>query len=109
MSQYQAQWITKDRIRSLRKAGGWKNAILLDSFKGFIIIQPSGETYGDGEMLSEEAADYELRPEWCTGAKRQLIEARRLLRLDAEEVAEPSAMPRAWPESASSNGARTRP
>jgi hypothetical protein len=109
MSQYQAQWISKDRIRSLRKAGGWKNAILLDSFKGFIIIEPTGEMYGDGDVLSDEAADYELRPEWCTGSKRQLTEARRLLRLDADEGTEKAHMPKSWPSVESSNGVRTRP
>jgi hypothetical protein len=108
MSHYQAQWISKNRIQSLRKAGGWRNAILLDSFKGFIIIQPSGQTYGDGEVLSDDAADYELRPEWCTGSKQQLIEARRLLRLDADGT-ERIGMPKAWPEAESSNGVRTRP
>lgn len=110
MSHYQAQWISKDRIRSLRKTGGWKNSILLDSFKGFIIVQPSGEGYGDGEVLSEDAADYELRPEWCTGSKPMLREARKLLALDnGTEEREPSRMPQAWPEVGSSNGSRTRP
>jgi len=108
MSQYQAQWISKDRISSLRKAGGWKDSILLDSFKGFIIIQPSGEQYGDGEVLSDEAADYELRPEWCPGAMSKLREARKRLHLDrgAPEAATERSMPQAWPTSKASRAGR---
>lgn len=111
MSHYQAQWISKDKISTLRKAGGWKDGILLDSVKGFIIIQPEGVQYGDGEVLTSDIADYELRPEWCTGSKPKLLQARRLLQLDREE---PEArterqMPQAWPANGSANGARTRP
>jgi hypothetical protein len=106
MSQYQAQWISKDRISTLRKAGGWKDSILLDSFKGFIIIQPSSEQYGDGEVLSEDAADYELRPEWCTGVKSKLREARVRLLLDRGEPTAPAerTMPQTWPTTSGSGG-----
>jgi hypothetical protein len=97
MSHYYAQWISKDKVRTLRKAGGWKDGILLDSYKGFIMIQPADRQYGDGEVLSPDTADYELRPEWCTGEKPKLLEARRRLRLDANGVAqEPRQMPETW-------------
>src|SRR5437660_654942 len=81
MSEYLAQWITKNQINSLRKNGGFKDGILLESIKGFIIVEPSSVRYGDGEVLSPDVADYELRPEWCTGAKPRLLEARKRLKL----------------------------
>lgn len=109
MSQYQAQWVSKDRVSSLRKTGALKNSILLDSFKGFILVQPSGQEVGDGEMLSPDAADYELRPEWCTGSKPKLREARKLLQLDSAEPEAERSMPQGWPTTGSANGARTRP
>jgi hypothetical protein len=34
-----------------------------------------------------ETADYELRPEWCTGSKARLREARKLLGLEMEPIA----------------------
>jgi hypothetical protein len=84
---YQAQWISKEKVTSLRRTGALKGGIVLDSIKGFIIVQPAGSRCGDGEVLSRETADYELRPEWCTGSKPRLLEARKLLKLDADRSA----------------------
>jgi hypothetical protein len=106
MSDYQAEWISKEKATSLRRAGALKDGILLDSIKGFIVVHPAGTRFGD-EVLSREVADYELRPEWCTGSKPKLLEARKLLKLDGQEPNH-RARPReeTWSRSPNGNGSR---
>ncbi len=81
-TEYQARWISKDRLTALRKAGGLGHNVVLDSFNGRIIIEPKGSELGDGPVLSREEADYELQPVWCPGPTAQLRDARRLLGID---------------------------
>ena len=81
---YQARWISKDRLREIRKTGSLSQGLLLDSFNGWIMIEPAGRDLGDGEIMSAETADYELDPAWCPGSKAKLKVARKLLGL-AEE------------------------
>jgi hypothetical protein len=81
---YQARWISKQRRDALKRTGALKNAILLDSFNGFLVVEPIGGTLGDGAIIPAEAADYELSPVWCLDAKSKLTAARRLLGLEPD-------------------------
>ena len=80
---YQARRISKRRADELKKSGAITRAILLGMFNGFIIVEPTGSGMGDGEVLSEQEADYELQPVWHLGPKVTLREARRRLALEA--------------------------
>lgn len=77
---FQARWISKKHTESLRKSGARKG-LLLDTFKGFIVVEPKEEPLGDGEVLSSQEADFEVRPEWCLAPRSKITEARRLLGL----------------------------
>ena len=79
---YQARWISKAQINNVRKAGGLGRAVLVDYRTGFVIVEPVGSDLGDGEILSPELADYELREVWCPTTKSNLVKARKLLGLD---------------------------
>ena len=81
---YQARWISRPRVNALRKAGRLGDSVMLESFNGYIIVEPAGADLGDGEIMSKETADYELQPVWCTGDKTKLREARKRLGLEAE-------------------------
>lgn len=82
--QYQARWISKKRADEVRKTGAIRKGVLLDSFNGIIIVEPVGSNLGDGEVMSLDAADYELRPVWVYVAKSKLGEARKLLGLSLD-------------------------
>jgi hypothetical protein len=86
-TRYQARWISKQRADALRKTVHTHGAMLLDSFNGLIVIEPVGSHLGDGPVLSETEADYELQPVWCLEAKTKLEEARRRLGLSIGVVA----------------------
>jgi hypothetical protein len=62
-----AQWISKSRCQALRRAGLPRDVLLLDTFAGFIVVEPTGRTLGDGPLLSTEDCDYELSPAWYAG------------------------------------------
>jgi hypothetical protein len=79
---YQARWISKDRVHSLKRAGQLKNGIVLDSFKGFIVVEPPNARLGDGAVLSHSEADSELTPAWCLDPQTKISRARALLALD---------------------------
>jgi len=83
---YQIRWISKQRAESVKKAGLGR-ALLLDNINGFLIVEPVGSNLGDGHVLSQREADYELQPVWCTGPKAQLRYARRRLGLEAGSLA----------------------
>jgi hypothetical protein len=84
-SHYQARWISKKRLDAVRRSGDVTRGVVLDSFNGFLIIEPIGSELGDGAILSREDAEYELSPVWCAGSKARLSEARRLLGLPAQQ------------------------
>jgi hypothetical protein len=88
MPQYQARWISKRRLDAIRRAKASGQGVILDSFNGFLVVEPVGSELGDGPVLSQEEADYELRPVWCSGVKARLREARMLLGLSPEAVVE---------------------
>jgi hypothetical protein len=87
-SEYQARWVSKRRLDQIRKAKDPARVVILDSFNGFLIVEPVGSNLGDGPVLSRDEADYELRPVWCSGVKAKLREARELLGLNPEAVKE---------------------
>jgi hypothetical protein len=80
-TQYQARCISRQRLDAVRRSGAVTQGIVLDSFNGFLIVEPVGSNLGDGAVLAPQDADYELSPVWCSGPKGRLNEARRLLGL----------------------------
>lgn len=78
---YQARWLSRQRLNALRKAGGLGRGILVDHFRGLLVVEPVGSELGDGEVLPADAVDYELRSVWCLTPVSKLAEARRLLGL----------------------------
>jgi hypothetical protein len=87
-TRFQARRISKQRMDSLRKSGHMKDGILLDSFSGFLIVEPLGSNLGDGDVLDATEADFELNSAWCLETKSRLNEARKRLGLEAEAPAE---------------------
>ena len=85
---YHARWVSKRRLEHIRRTKDPTRVVVLDSFNGFLIVEPMGSNLGDGPVLSRVEADYELRPVWCGEAKAKLREARELLGLDPEAVKE---------------------
>lgn len=82
-SVYQARRLSKPRADQVKKSPAVTGALLINTFNGFIIIEPMGANLGDGSILSPEEADYELQPVWHLGPKAQLREARKRLGLEA--------------------------
>lgn len=82
-AKYQARWISKKRIDALKKSGSLRRGMLMDSFKGFIVIEPAGSSLGDGELLTPDVVDYELDPAWCLDSRQRISAARKLLGLEA--------------------------
>jgi hypothetical protein len=85
---FQARWISRERATRLKRAGSLGHAILLDTFNGFLVIEPVGSDIGDGPVLSLEEANYELQGVWYTGPRSRLREARTRLGLEPEALAE---------------------
>jgi hypothetical protein len=83
-AQYQARRISKRRADQVKKSGILGRSLLMNTFNGFIIIEPVGNNLGDGDVLSQDEADYELQPVWHLGAKAMLREARKRVGLEAE-------------------------
>jgi hypothetical protein len=84
---FRARWISRDRADRLKRSGRLGQAILLDTFNGFLIVEPEDSKLGDGQTLSREEANYELQEVWYTGPRPRLLEARRCLGLDAKATA----------------------
>ena len=91
-TKYQARRISKQRMDSVRKLGRMKDAILLDSFSGFLIVEPLGSNLGDGDVLNETEADFELNTAWCLTTRSRLNEARKRLGLEREAPSEAIAL-----------------
>lgn len=84
---YQARWVSKQRAEALKRSGAARRGVLLDSFNGFLIVEPTGADLGDGDILPQEEADYELQSAWCISPLTKLAEARRLLGFEAMPTA----------------------
>jgi hypothetical protein len=81
-AQFQARWISKKLIDRVRKTGALRDGLVFSSCKGFIVVEPKGESIGDGQLLTREAARYELDPVWCLDSPLKLKKARHMLGLD---------------------------
>lgn len=81
---FQARRISKKRADEVKRSAALGRSLLLNTFNGIIIIEPMGGNLGDGDLLSQDDADYELQPVWHLGPKAMLREARRRLGLEAE-------------------------
>jgi hypothetical protein len=77
---YRARWSSKQRAESIRKTGG---ALVLQTFNGYMVIEPTRQRLGDGIILNRQEADYELQPAWYTGSMARLREARQRLGLES--------------------------
>ena len=86
--QFQARWVSRQRANQIKRTGAAGHGILLDTFKGFIVVEPIGSNLGDGPILSRQEAEYELQPVWYTGPMAKLREARLRLGLEVEEAAD---------------------
>ena len=83
---YEAHWVSKPRAQILKRRLP-PDAILLDVFSGFIVVQPVGSDLGDGPVLSQQEAEFELQPAWFLGHKPVLLQARRKLGLGSNSEA----------------------
>lgn len=84
-SQYQARWISRPRAVAVKKSGH-RDALVLDTLNGILLIEPVGSHLGDGPVLNRREADYELQPVWYTGTTAKLLQARQMLGLDVALV-----------------------
>ncbi|HZV03505.1 MAG TPA: hypothetical protein VE999_00310 [Gemmataceae bacterium] len=82
--QFQIRRVSKQRADELKKSGALGRSLLLDTFNGFLLIEPVGSNLGDGDFLSPEEAEYELQPVWHLGPMSALRQARKRLGLEAE-------------------------
>ena len=83
-TRYKAQRISKSRCQALRKSRPPQDVLLLDTFEGFIVVEPAGKSLGDGPVLTLDECDYELQPAWYAGPPARLAEARQRLGLRAD-------------------------
>jgi hypothetical protein len=84
-NRFEARWASRERADLLKRTGRLGEALVLDTFNGFIVVQPRGSNLADGKMLSADEADYELQPVWFLGPIAKLREARRRLGLEVEQ------------------------
>jgi hypothetical protein len=82
--QYQARRISKRRADEVKKTTAPGRSILLNTFNGIILIEPLGADLGDGDVLSQDEANYELQEVWHLGPKTVLREGRRRLGLEID-------------------------
>jgi hypothetical protein len=61
-SHYQVRWVTRRRLEELKKAGRLGQGLFLNLFSGAVVVEPAGGDLGDGPVLSEAEAEYELQP-----------------------------------------------
>jgi hypothetical protein len=83
-AQFQARRISKRRADEVKKSGILGRSLLINTFSGIILVEPVGNSLGDGDILSPEEADYELQPVWHLGPRNVLREARKRVGLAAE-------------------------
>ncbi len=89
---HQARWITRQRLDQVKRGGQLEQGILLDTYNGYIVVEPAGSNIGDGAILSENEANFELQDVWYLGPKTRLREARRRLGLEPETADESLAI-----------------
>src|SRR5205823_12298537 len=85
-TRYQARWISKQQTDHLKKTGNLTNSLVLESFRGPILVEPAGTNPKSDSVLPLDVADYELRLAWCQGPKAKVQKARQLLGLELESA-----------------------
>ena len=78
---YQARWTSRQQADKIKRTGGLARAILLDTLKGPIVVEPAGSALGDGAVLSPLELEAEHQPAWFLGPTLKLREARTRLGL----------------------------
>jgi hypothetical protein len=79
---FQARRVSRQLVSTLRRSGNLDQGLILDTFKGFIVVEPCNRPLGDGEVLSVQDAVMEIQPAWCLEPKAKVVRAHRLLGLD---------------------------
>ena len=85
-TRYQARWISKQQTDLLKKTGRLTNSLVLESFRGPILVEPADTNPKSDSVLPLDVADYELRLAWCQGPKAKVQKARQLLGLELESA-----------------------
>lgn len=75
------RWLSKTQIESLRKSGALGHSIVVNSFKGFILVEPVHSHLGRGRVVTRDFAQFGLDPTWCNDPPRTIGKARQLLGL----------------------------
>jgi hypothetical protein len=78
-ARYQARWASRQQADKIKRNGSLNSAILLDTLKGPIVVEPAGSGLADGAVLSDQEIEMELQPVWFTGPLMKLRQARKLL------------------------------
>ena len=76
--------MSRGKAQAIKRAGPKKDTVLLDTFKGIILVEPEGKDWGDGPVLTPAEAAFELQPAWHYGPAVRIREARRRLGLEAD-------------------------
>jgi hypothetical protein len=63
-----------------------RDRVLIDSMRGFIVVEPEDDPQADGRALTNAEADFELSPPWCREAHSTVRDARRRLGLEEIDV-----------------------
>jgi hypothetical protein len=85
-AKYQARWISKQQTDYMKKTGNLRDSLVLESFRGPILVEPAGISPKNDSILPLDVADYELRLAWCQGPKAKVQRARQLLGLELESA-----------------------
>jgi hypothetical protein len=84
---YEARWVSKALADRLKRNESHGEAVLLDMLRGSILVGPAGSDLADGAILTAMEAEAELQDPWHLGPRTKLWKARRLLGLEARELA----------------------
>lgn len=78
---YRARWMPKSKIDLLRRTGQLHKSVVVNSCKGFILVDPHGSEVRGGEAISRYDAKFELDAAWCSDPPQTIKKARDLLGL----------------------------
>lgn len=81
MQRYKAWWMSKKQIDAMRKTGALTKSIVVNSLKGYILVEPESAHKSGGDLLPPDVAKFELDPAWCIDPPRTIRKARELLGL----------------------------
>lgn len=78
---YKAWWMPKKQIDAMRKTGALTKSIVVNSLKGYILVEPESAHRSGGDLLPTDDAKFELDPAWCIDPPKTIRKARELLGL----------------------------